>query len=190
MRQVSANKKMLKNKKIIVGITGSIAAYKTPLLASLLVSEGAKVKTVMTGNAGFFVGKLTFRTLTKNPVYSDLFDPDADFDPEHIALADWCDLLLIAPATANIISKIAAGICDDLLSTLALSVKSEKTMIVPAMNSKMWLKPVTKRNVEALKKDGCLFSGPAKGRLACGQDGEGRMPEPADILRAVRDYFG
>ncbi len=190
MRQSSANKKILKNKKIIVGITGSIAAYKTPLLVSFLVSEGAEVKTVMTGNAGFFVGKLTFRTLTKNPVYSGLFDSDADFDPEHIALADWCDLLLIAPATANAISKIAAGVCDDILSTLALSVKNEKIMIVPAMNSKMWLKPVIKRNVEALKKDGCLFAGPVKGRLACGQDGEGRMLEPADILREVRDYFG
>ncbi|MDD5644918.1 MAG: flavoprotein [bacterium] len=181
---------MLKNKKIIVGVSGSIAAYKTPLLVSLLVSEGAEVKTVMTENARFFAGETTFKTLTKNPVYSSLFAPDADSDPGHIALSVWCDLFLIAPATADVISKVAAGICDDLLSTLALSVKNDKTIIVPAMNSAMWAKPVIKRNVEILKKDGYLFAGPVKGRLACGEDGEGRMPEPADILKEVRNYFG
>ena len=181
-------KEKLKNKNIIFGVTGSIAAYKAPYILRFLVKNGARVKVVMTPNAQRFIGKLTFETLSKNPVYSDMFGDSKGICPEHISLADWGELLLIAPATANIISKIVCGICDDLLSTVALTM-ANSVIVVPAMNSRMWLNPIVKKNISSLRKQGYGIAGPAEGSLACGNSGPGRMAEPDKVIAAVKDYF-
>ncbi len=181
-------KEKLKNKNIIFGVTGSIAAYKAPYIVRLLVKDGARVKVVMTSNARHFIGKLTFESLSKNPVYSDMFGDSKITCPEHISLADWGDLLLIAPATAGIISKIVCGICDDLLSTVALAMVNS-IIVVPAMNSRMWLNPIVKKNISSLKKQGYGVAGPVEGNLACGDSGSGRMAEPDKVVAAVKDYF-
>jgi len=184
----AGQKERLKNKNIIFGVTGSIAAYKAPYILRLLMKDGARVKVVMTSNAQRFIGKLTFETLSKNPVYSDMFGNSKVTCPEHISLADWGDLLLIAPATADIVSKIVCGICDDLLSTVALTM-ANSVIVVPAMNSRMWLNPIVKKNISSLKKQGYGIAGPAEGNLACGDSGSGRMAEPDKVIAAVKDYF-
>jgi phosphopantothenoylcysteine decarboxylase/phosphopantothenate--cysteine ligase len=171
---------MLKGKKIVVGITGGIAAYKVAELVRQLCKRNAEVDVVMTSNAQQFVTPLTFQTISTHPVHTDLF---SSYQPEiaHIALADKADLLIIAPATANIIAKCAAGIADDLLSSVVLSTAAP-VLIAPAMNTKMWENPVTQQNVEKLKERGFIFSGPATGELACGYEGKGRLAELDDIL--------
>ncbi len=171
---------MLKGKKIVVGITGGIAAYKVAELVRELCKGGAEVDVVMTKNAQQFVAPLTFQTLSGNAVSTDLF---RGYQPEisHIALADKADLLIIAPATANIIAKCSAGIADDLLSSVVLSTVAP-VLIAPAMNTKMWENAVTQQNVVKLKERGFSFVGPATGELACGYEGKGRLAELDDIL--------
>ncbi len=171
---------MLKGKKIVVGITGGIAAYKAAELVRQLCKHGAEVDVVMTSNAQQFVTPLTFQTISTHPVHTDLF---GSYQPEitHIALADKADLIIIAPATANIIAKCAAGIADDLLSSVVLSTAAP-LLIAPAMNTKMWKNPVTQQNVAKLKERGFIFSGPGTGELACGYEGKGRLAELDDIL--------
>jgi len=171
---------MVEGKQIVLGVTGGIAAYKVVELVRQLRKRGAKVDVVMTKNAQQFVTPLTFQTISGHPVFTDLF---SSFQPEiaHIALADRADLLIIAPATANIIAKIASGCADDLLTTTVLATKAP-VLIAPAMNAKMWESPVVTRNVRILKDLGFGIIEPAKGELACGYEGKGRLAEIEDIV--------
>ena len=178
-----AGDRRLSGKHIVLGVTGGIAAYKAATLVSLLLKDGAEVRVVMTKNACEFIQPLTFETYTNNRTYVDSFD--RKFEIEHVALAKWADLFVVAPATANCLAKLACGIGDDLLSTTALAMTC-KTLVAPAMNTGMWKNAATQANVETLRARGILFCGPASGRLACGDDDVGRMSEPAEILEAVR----
>jgi phosphopantothenoylcysteine synthetase/decarboxylase len=166
----------MSTKKIILGVTGSIAAHKAADLASLLTKQKYDVRVVMTADAQHFITPLPFKTLTRNPVVTDLYDEDEGWKPTHIELADAADLLLIAPATANVIAKLAHGIADDALSCIALALNPQaKILIAPAMNGKMWLHPATQANVQTLKKRGVEFIGPDAGMLSCGYEGVGRL---------------
>lgn len=169
--------------KIILGVTGSIAAYKGAEIASLLVKKNYQVITILTANATKLVSPQTFSTLTGNAVITDLFHPPAQFDPAHIAVAEGASLLLIAPATANIIAKLAHGIADDALSTTAISVTCP-CVIAPAMHTTMYENKVVQENITKLKRLGYHFVGPVRGRLATGTIGIGRMSEPQDIVAA------
>ena len=163
-------------KKIILGVTGSIAAHKAVDLASLLTKQGGEVRVVMTADARRFVTPLPFKTLTRHPVVTDLYDEDEGWKPTHIELADTADLLLIAPATANLLAKLAHGLADDALSCLALALNpAAKILTAPAMNGKMWLHPATQANVQTLKQRGMEFIGPDEGLLSCGYEGVGRL---------------
>ena len=173
---------MLTGKKIVVGVTGGIAAYKACELVSRLKKRGAQVRVVLTEHACQFVQPLTFETLSGNPAYTDSFD--RKYEIGHVALAKWADLLLIAPATANCMAKMACGIADDLLSTTCLAVRCP-VLVAPAMNSAMWRNPATQANLELLRSRGLRFVGPEAGRLACGDDDVGRMSEPEQIVKAV-----
>jgi len=162
--------------KIILGVTGSIAAHKASDLASLLTKAKFDVRVVLTGDAQRFITPLPFKTLTRNPVVTDLYDEDGGWKPTHIDLADTADLLLIAPATANVIAKLAHGLADDALSCIALALNPKaKILIAPAMNGKMWLHAATQNNVATLKKRGVEFIGPDEGMLSCGYEGVGRL---------------
>ena len=166
----------MSTKKIILGVTGSIAAHKAADLASLLTKQKYDVRVVMTADAQHFITPLPFKTLTRNPVVTDLYDEYEGWKPTHIELADAADLLLIAPATANVIAKLAHGIADDALSCIALALNPQaKILIAPAMNGKMWLHPATQANVQTLKKRGVEFIGPDAGMLSCGYEGVGRL---------------
>ncbi len=182
---------MLANKNILLGVTGGIAAYKVVDLASKLTSGGAKVKTIMTQNACRFVGPLSFEAITGNPVFTSMWNPPDEHKIGHIALVDWADIIVIAPASANIIAKIANGICDDLLSTTLCAswtlISQGRGLLAPAMNNKMWENPIVQKNVDTLKKMGFQLIGPAEGRLACGTSGPGRMSEPMEILEEIRN---
>ncbi|MBI3815030.1 MAG: bifunctional phosphopantothenoylcysteine decarboxylase/phosphopantothenate--cysteine ligase CoaBC [Nitrospinae bacterium] len=186
----------LKGKTIILGVCGGIAAYKAVELTRLLKKDGADVWVVMTRNAREFVAPLTFQTLSGNPVYSEMFLPPPAppykggerGDMPHIDIAKKCNLLLIAPATANIIGKFAGGIADDLLSTLYLSVTSP-VLIAPAMNNNMYANPVVKDNIKRLKGFNINFIDVGVGELACGDEGEGRLAEPDTILSRVRELL-
>jgi len=169
---------------ILIGVTGSIAAYKTAEIVSRLVKASYNVHVIMTREATRLVGPLTFATLSRNPVTTDLFDEAADWKPTHISLADAADLLVIAPATANIIAKLALGIADDALSSIALACQAP-LLIAPAMNGKMWQHPATQQNVATLKKRGATFIGPEAGLLACGYEGLGRMWNIEGIVEAI-----
>ena len=171
---------MLKDKKILIGITGGIAAYKIPQLIRLYKKSGAEVKVVMTPSAENFVTKLTLQSVSNNEVYVSHFEID-EYKPEHISLCDWADIFVIAPATANTISKIANGICDNLLTATACAFK-KPILISPAMNTGMWENPFVQENIEKLKSVGCEILEPETGYLACGTEGKGRMPEPDEIL--------
>ena len=173
---------MLTGKKIVVGVTGGIAAYKACDLVSRLKKRGAQVRVVLTEHACQFVQPLTFETLSGNPAYTDSFD--RKYEIGHVALAKWADLLLIAPATANCMAKMACGIADDLLSTTCLAVRCP-VLVAPAMNSAMWRNPATQANLELLRSWGVRFVGPEAGHLACGDDDVGRMSEPEQIVEAV-----
>ncbi len=163
-------------KKIILGVTGSIAAHKAVDLASLLTKKGGDVRVVMTADAQRFVTPLPFKTLTRRPVVTDLYDEDEGWKPTHIELADTADLLLIAPATANVIARLAHGLADDALTCIALALNpSARILIAPAMNGKMWLHPATQANVQTLKQRGVVFIGPDEGLLSCGYEGVGRL---------------
>ena len=169
-------------KTILLGVTGSIAAYKAADLASRLVKAGHDVHVVMTANALEFVAPLTFQTLSRNAVTTGIFAEKESWSPGHIALADRADLLLIAPATANVIAKLANGIADDALTSIALASLAP-LLIAPAMNGKMWAHPATQENVARLKSRGAKFIGPEEGLLACGYEGLGRLWDVAEIAR-------
>ena len=176
----------LSGKKIILGVTGSIAAYKAAYLASALVQRGADVHVVMTEHATKMVGPATFWSLTSNPVIADLFEPPRNREITHVSLSESADLLLIAPATANIIGKLANGLADDMLSTLALVVKCP-VIIAPAMNANMYTNPTVVANVDRLRRQEFVIVEPDPGRLACGEEGVGRLADPEEILRAVEE---
>ncbi len=180
---------MLTNLNILLGVTGGVAAYKAVDLASKLTAAGANVQTVMTENACRFIGPVSFGAVTRSTVHTTMWNSPEDYKIGHIALADWSDIIIVAPASANIIGKIANGICDDLLSTVLCAcwpqIKSGKAILAPAMNNKMWENPAVQKNIETVKKMGFQLTGPAEGRLACGTKGLGRMSEPQEILEAV-----
>ena len=164
------------SQNIILGVTGSIAAHKAVDLASLLTKRKCNVHVIMTAGAQQFVTALPFKVLTRNPVVTDLYDEEEDWKPTHIPLADKADLLLVAPATANVIAKMAHGIADDALTCIALALNPKaKVLIAPAMNGRMWLHPATRENVAILKGRGVEFIGPGKGMLSCGYEGIGRL---------------
>ncbi len=177
-------KKSSSSKRIVVGVTGSIAAYKACELVRLLVKKGHEVHVVMTANAMEFVTPLTFKTLSRNSVRTGLFsDPDR-WEPGHISLADLADIVVVAPCTANVIAKIAVGIADDLLTSTCLAT-SATLMIAPAMNTGMWENAATKSNVKLLRSRGVKFVEAGTGELACGTSGKGRMAEPDEIVVAI-----
>ncbi|MBE3069819.1 MAG: phosphopantothenoylcysteine decarboxylase [Planctomycetes bacterium] len=171
-------------REIAVGVTGGIAAYKAAALVSRLVQAGAAVTVVMTEAATRFVGPLTFQTLTGRPAYTDLWSSPEGFRSDHVALADRAELVVVAPATADCLGKLAHGIADDMLSTFLLAI-DVPLILAPAMNCRMWAHPAVRANVETLRTRGVRLVGPAEGRLACGTAGTGRMAEPEDILAAV-----
>ena len=167
---------MSSGKNIVLGVTGSIAAYKAADLTSLLTKQECDVHVVLTADALRFITAVPFKTLSRNPVITDLYDEDQGWQPTHIKLADEADLLLMAPATANIIAKLAHGIADDALTCIALALNPKaRLLIAPAMNGKMWLHPATQQNVATLKARGLEFIGPEEGLLSCGYEGLGRL---------------
>src|SRR3954470_24397956 len=167
---------MSAGKKIILGVTGSIAAYKAADLASKLVKGGAIVNVVMTADAQKFITALPFKTLSRNPVITDLYDEEEGWKPAHIRLADEADLLLIAPATANLLAKLAHGLADDALTCIALALNPPaRVLIAPAMNGKMWGHAATQQNVQTLRGRGVEFIAPEEGMLSCGYEGIGRL---------------
>lgn len=179
--------KMLQGKKILLGITGSIAAYKAAFLVRLLVKEGAEVQVVMTPSAVSFITPLTLATLSGRPVLTELSDKDQWSN--HVMLGRWADLMIVAPASANTLAKMEAGICDNLLLAVYLSANCP-VMIAPAMDSDMWAHPATRQNIVALTERGHVFLPVGTGPLASGLTGEGRLPEPEEILAAVVERFG
>jgi phosphopantothenoylcysteine synthetase/decarboxylase len=178
------------SKKIILGVTGSIAAHKAADLASQLTRQQHDVRVVMTADAQRFITPLPFKTLTRHPVVTDLYDEDGGWKPTHIELADSADLLLIAPATANVIARLAHGIADDALTCVALALNPRaKILIAPAMNGKMWLHAATQENVRILKARGVEFLGPDEGMLSCGYEGVGRLWPVAGIVDRVLELL-
>ena len=169
-------------RNVVLGVTGSIAAYKAADVTSRLARAGAEVHVVLTADALRFITPLAFKTLSRHAVVTDLYDEEEGWKPAHVRLADEADLLLIAPATANNIAKLAHGIADDALTCIALALNPQaKTLIAPAMNGKMWLHPATQQNVATLKARGAEFIGPEKGMLSCGYEGLGRLWDPEKI---------
>jgi len=179
----------LQGKNILLGITGGIAAYKTPELVRLLKKAGANVRVVMTRAAQEFVTPLTLQSLSGEAVRTELMDLQQESTMGHIELARWADVVLVAPATANFLSQIAHGTANDLLTTLCLAADSD-IIVAPAMNHVMWGNPATRNNVEKLKSFGVRFEGPVAGDLACGETGDGRMQEPEVLFDAISRYFG
>ena len=179
---------MLTGKKILIGISGSIAAYKIPFLVRLLKKQGAEVQVVMTDAAKDFVTPLTLATLSGNPVLSKGFDPETGRWNSHVELGLWADLFVIAPASANTLAKMAAGIADNYLLTVCLSAKCP-IMFAPAMDLDMYKHPATQESIRTLISRGCRFVAPASGELASGLCGEGRMEEPQEIFNRIKDFF-
>ena len=175
---------MLKDKTIVLGVTGGIAAYKSAYLASALRKQHANVHVVMTRHATEFISPLTFETLTNNRCTVEMFDRHFEYDVKHISLAKAADLMIVAPATANFIAKAANGIADDMLSTVFLAAKCSK-LVVPAMNTAMYENPVTQANLERLAGFGISIIEPSTGLLACGDEGKGKMPEPEVLLEHI-----
>ena len=175
---------MLKGKTVLLGVTGSIAAYKTAGLASMLVKKGVKVHVLMTENATHFINPITFESLTGNKCLVDTFDRNFEFSVEHVALAKQADVVMIAPASANVIGKIAHGIADDMLTTTFLACKAPK-YLAPAMNTQMYENPITQDNLNICRKYGMHVIEPASGYLACGDTGAGKMPEPETLFEYI-----
>ena len=175
---------MLTGKTIILGVTGSIAAYKTAMLASALIKQHADVHVLMTENATKFITPLTFETLTGNKCVVDTFDRNFSFDVKHVSLAKKADLVLIAPCSANVIGKLSNGICDDILTTTLMATKATR-IIAPAMNTGMWENPIMQDNLKRLQAYDYHIITPATGRLACGDTGMGKMPEPDTLLEHI-----
>ena len=178
----------LSGKNILLGITGGIAAYKCPDLVRHLKKAGAQVRVVLTESASHFVAPMTLQAVSGNAVSKELFDPTAELSMSHIELAKWADLVLIAPATANIIAKMANGIADDLLSTMCLATPA-KIVIAPAMNQQMYKAAATQQNLATLESRNTLILGPDEGFQACGDIGPGRMVEPTTIVESINNYF-
>jgi phosphopantothenoylcysteine decarboxylase/phosphopantothenate--cysteine ligase len=178
----------MKSRKILLGITGGIAAYKTPDLVRRLKDTGVDVTVVMTPEAEHFVTALTLQTVSGNKVYKDMFEVQDVWDVEHVGLAESADLVLIAPATANTIAKLAAGLCDDLL-TCVVAATAAPVVLAPAMNDRMYLNKINQENVARLKKIGYKFIGPDKGPLACGKISIGRMCDIDLLVRTVLGYL-
>lgn len=178
-------------KLIVLGVTGSIAAHKAADLASLLTKQGCDVRVVMTRDAQRFITPLPFKTLSRHPVVTDLYDEDEGWQPTHIKWADEADLLLVAPATANILAKMAHGLADDALSCMALALRPEaKVLVAPAMNGKMWQHAATQENVIQLRRRGVEFVGPDSGLLSCGYEGIGRLEPVESIAEAAFSLLG
>ena len=175
---------MLKGNTVLLGVTGSIAAYKIANLASMLKKLNCNVHVIMTKNASYFINPITFETLTENKCHIDTFDRDFQFDVEHISLAKQADLVLVAPASANIIGKMANGIADDMLTTTILACTCKK-IIAPAMNTNMYGNPIVRDNLEKLRQYGMEIINPASGRLACGDVGAGKMPSEQVLLEYI-----
>jgi len=176
---------VLENRNILLGVSGGVAAYKTVDLASKLTAAGARVRTVMTESACRFVGAKSFEAVTSSAVFTNLWTPAEAHQSAHISLADWAEMVVVAPATADIMAKVAHGICDDLLSTTLCTSWAKPMLFAPAMNTRMWENPAVQANGETLRRMGAQMVGPAAGRLACGTEGLGRMAEPAEILAAI-----
>ena len=176
------------NKNIILAVTGGIAAYKSAILVRRLKDYGFNVRVVMTKGAQAFITPLTFQALSGNPVHTELLDPEAEAGMGHIELARWADLILVAPASCDTLAKFAAGLADDLLSTVYLASKAP-VWVAPAMNQQMWAAKATQRNLNTLVEDGVHVIMPDVGSQACGDVGLGRMPEPEEIAQQVKDYF-
>ncbi|MEZ5943107.1 MAG: bifunctional phosphopantothenoylcysteine decarboxylase/phosphopantothenate--cysteine ligase CoaBC [Planctomycetaceae bacterium] len=185
----STSQQVAQRPEILLGVSGGVAAYKAADLCSQLVQSGYGVTVVMTKSAEQFIGPTTFQALTGRPVYQEMFSPQEHFIGEHIGLARRADLFVIAPATANVMGRLAHGLADDLLTTLALAVTCP-VMLAPAMNNEMWSKPSVQRNVKQLTEDGIEFVGPGSGWLSCGNIGPGRMAEPSQILEAIQNRLG
>jgi phosphopantothenoylcysteine decarboxylase/phosphopantothenate--cysteine ligase len=175
---------MSEPKRILLGVSGGIAAYKAAELVRLLCKQGAEVRVAMTAAAARFVAPLTFQALSGNAVHTDLLDAESENAMDHISLARWADLMVIAPATANLIAKLSHGLADDLLTTLYLAATCP-VYVAPAMNQAMWSKAITQENIAALQRHGVRLIGPAQGEQACGETGFGRMAEPLDICAAL-----
>ena len=182
MGRESAN---LEGLNILLGVSGGVSAYKAVDLASKLTAAGANLKTIMTENACQLIMPKSFEAVTGAQVYTNPWNSSDEFKISHVNLVDWADMVVVAPATANIIGKVAGGICDDLLSTTLCVCWKKPTLMVPAMNNNMWENPAVQRNVKAVEEAGFKFLGPQEGRLACGAVGAGRMTEPADIIRNI-----
>ena len=172
--------------RVVLGVTGGIAAYKSAEIASQLKKQGHDVYVIMTKHATEFIAPLTFETLTNHPVVVDMFTRETPWEVEHIALAKRADVFLVAPASANFLGKYANGIADDMLTTTVLATKAP-VVLAPAMNTNMWSNAIVQKNVEALKSFGVSMVGPGSGYLACGDLGQGRMSEPEEIVEAVHD---
>lgn len=175
----------MKGAHLILGVTGSIAAFKAAELTRRLMAAGADVRVIMTESAQRFVAPLTFGSLSHRPVLTSMWDRPHQPQPIHIELATWADRLVVAPASANFLGKLANGIADDLLACTAISL-AEPPVVAPAMNDAMYRHPAVQANIETLKKRGCVFVGPVRGRLASGKLGMGRFAEPEAIVKAVR----
>lgn len=178
----------LKGKNIVLGITGSIAAYKAALIVRLLIKKGAEVQVVMTPAAKEFITPLTLSTLTRKPVVSEFFSGRDGTWNSHVDMGRWAHAMLIAPCTASTLGKMASGVADNILATTYFSMKAP-VFIAPAMDLDMYAHPVTQRNIETLRSIGNIFIEPASGELASGLDGKGRMQEPEAIVSALEDYF-
>ncbi len=179
---------MLKNKTVVIGVSGGIAVYKVCDVVSRLKKLNANVHVIMTNNATEFVTPLTFQSLSQNYVVNDMFEEPKTWDVEHISLAKKADVFLIAPATANVIGKVANGICDDMLTTTVMATTG-KVLIAPAMNTNMYRNPILQRNINTLKELGYNFVNPESGRLACGDVGEGKLASPETIVNTVIDLL-
>ena len=177
-------------KNVLLGVSGSIAAYKAAEVANLLVKKGYGVHTIMTDSATKFIAPLTFQSLTKNRVYTDMFEEVFYPDVRHISLAHLADICLIAPATANVIGKLAAGIADDMLSTVVMAIKDKPVLICPAMNTAMYENRIVQENIEKLKKYGYHFVEPRASLLACGDVGKGALADIDEIVAKTIQYLG
>lgn len=184
MKKKSGSGKPLDGKTVVVGVGGSIAAFKAAEVVSQLVQRGAKVPVVMTKSAAHFVGPLTFQTLTRIRVMVDQFDPESVIDATHISLTESADLVLVAPATANLIAKMAHGLADDMLTSLLLAVRCP-VLVAPAMNDRMWGNKAFQKNLAAIRELGFQLIEPDEGFLACGTYAVGRLAEPLEILKKV-----
>lgn len=178
---------MLEGKRVVLGVTGGIAAFKVAYLARRMVERGAEVRVIMTDAATRFVGPQTFTAITGRPVETELFDGTESIP--HTDLGQWAEVVVVAPATANTIAKLATGLADDLLSNTLLATRAP-VIVVPAMHTEMWEHPATRRNIEVLERDGHVIVGPDKGALAGKDEGVGRMVEPDSIVEAVEALFG